>query len=70
MLLRVSLLSGKKEQVVLKEKEKEKERSFSLIVRSLKMLSNVSIRLHVSPRVLKMIRSFPPLVFVRPGFQF
>ena len=60
MLFRVPLLSGKKGKVVLKEKEKEKERSFFLIVRSLKMLSNVSIRLCVSPRVVKMIMSFPP----------
>ena len=56
-------------QVKLKEKEKEKERSFFLIVRSQKMLSNVSIRFSVSPRMVKMILSFPSLVF-RPGFQF
>ena len=47
MLLRVPLLSGKKGKVFLKEKEKEKERKLFLIVRSLKMLSNVSIRLRV-----------------------
>ena len=70
VLLRVPLLSGKKEKVVLKEKEKEKERSFFPTVRSLRMLSNVSIRLRVSPRVVKMIMSFHPLVFVCPGFQF
>ena len=45
-------------------------KKFFFIVRSLKMLSNVSIRLRVSPRVVKMIMSFHPLVFVRPGFQF
>ena len=50
----------------MKEKEEEKERVFFLTVRSLKMLSNVSIRLRVSPRVVKMITSFPS-VFVRQG---
>ena len=70
MLLRVPLLSGKKEKVVLKEKEKEKERSFFLIVRSLKMLSNASIRLRVSPRVVKMIMSFLPWCLFVPGSSF
>ena len=70
MLLRVPLLSGKKEKVVLKEKEKEKERCFFLIVRSLKMLSNVSIRLRVSQRVVKMIISFPPWCPFVPGSSF
>ena len=71
MLLRVPLLSGKKGKVFLKEKEeKEKERSFFLIVRSLKMLSNVSIRLRVSPRVVKMIMSFPPWCPFVPGSSF
>ena len=60
MLLTVPLLSRKKGKVFLKENEQEKERSYFLIVRSLKMLSNVSIRLRVSPRVVKMIMSFPP----------
>ena len=68
MLLRVPLLSGKKEKVVLKEKEKE--RSFFVIVSSLKMLSNVSIRLRVSPRVVKMIMSFPPWCLFVPGSSF
>ena len=70
VLLRVPVLSGKKGNVFLKEKEKEKERRFFLIARSLKMLTSVSILLRVSPRVVKMIMSFPSLVFVRPGFQF
>ena len=69
VFLRVPLLSQKKDKVVLKEKEKEKERIFP-IVRSLKMLSNFSIRLRVSPRVVTMIMSSPPQVFVCPGFQF
>ena len=70
MLLRVPWLSGKKGKVCMKEKENEKERRFFLIVRSLQMLSNVSMRLRVSPRVVKMIKSLHPMVFVRPGFLF
>ena len=69
VLLEVPSLVVISVQVKLKEKEKEKERSFFLIVRSQKMLSNVSIRFSVSPRMVKMILSFPSLVF-RPGFQF
>ena len=71
-LLRVPFLFVKREKVILKEKEKEKERSFFHIVRSLKMLSNVSIRLRVSPRVVKMISSRVPVLktpFSEPVWQ-
>ena len=71
VLLRVPWLSRKKGKVSMKEKEKEKERIFFLIVRSLKMLSNVSIRLRVSLRGAKMITSSPhPWCLFVPGVNF